>query len=376
MKILSLITEYNPFHNGHIYHIKKSKEIVNPDVTIAVMSGNYTQRGELAVTNKFIRGKAALDYVDLVVELPLLYAVSFADDFAYGGLLTSKQLGATHIVFGSESNDIESLKNAYLKSKSISKNDLAPLLSNGYSYPRAISELTNAPALKEPNNTLGMSYIKASDVLNYNVSLHTVKRVGNHYSDNKLSLSEFSSATSLRQTLLNGEIEKAIQFMPKLLAEKIISDGVVTNEVMFETLKVIIERSSIEDLKKIYTMTEGLEYRLKQQIINASSYEDFINKIKTKRYTRTRLQRLLLYVLLNITNEDYNNYTPEKFRILAMNQTGREYLSKIQDGSFITNVTKKDALDFYYEIKGTRIYNTLTNQRLNDFNQPVIIQST
>lgn len=221
-----------------------------------------------------------------------------------------------------------------------------------------------------------MSYIKASDVLNYNVSLHTVKRVGNHYSDNKLSLSEFSSATSLRQTLLNGEIEKAIQFMPKLLAEKIISDGVVTNEIMFETLKVIIERSSTEELKKIYTMTEGLEFRLKQQIINASSYEDFINKIKTKRYTRTRLQRLLLYVLLNITNEDYNNYTPEKFRILAMNQTGREYLSKIQDGSFITNVTKKDALDFYYEIKGTRIYNTLTNQRLNDFNQPVIIQST
>ena len=314
--------------------------------------------------------------MDLVVELPLLYATSFADDFAYGGLFTSKQLGATHIVFGSESNDIESLKNAYLKSKSISKNDLAPLLSNGYSYPRAISELTNEPALKEPNNTLGMSYIKASDVLNYNVSLHTVKRVGNHYSDNKLSLSEFSSATSLRQTLLNGEIEKAIQFMPKLLAEKIISDGVVTNEIMFETLKVIIERSSTEELKKIYTMTEGLEFRLKQQIINASSYEDFINKIKTKRYTRTRLQRLLLYVLLNITNEDYNNYTPEKFRILAMNQTGREYLSKIQDGSFITNVTKKDALDFYYEIKGTRIYNTLTNQRLNDFNQPVIIQST
>lgn len=376
MKILSLITEYNPFHNGHIYHIKKSKEIVNPDVTIAVMSGNYTQRGELAVTNKFTRAKAALDYVDLVVELPLLYATSFADDFAYGGLFTSKQLGATHIVFGSESNDIESLKNAYLKSKSISKNDLAPLLSNGYSYPRAISELTNEPALKEPNNTLGMSYIKASDVLNYNVSLHTVKRVGNHYSDNKLSLGEFSSATSLRQTLLNGEIEKAIQFMPKLLAEKIISDGVVTNEIMFETLKVIIERSSTEELKKIYTMTEGLEFRLKQQIINASSYEDFINKIKTKRYTRTRLQRLLLYVLLNITNEDYNNYTPEKFRILAMNQTGRKYLSKIQDGSFITNVTKKDALDFYYEIKGTRIYNTLTNQRLNDFNQPVIIQST
>lgn len=121
MKILSLITEYNPFHNGHIYHIKKSKEIVNPDVTIAVMSGNYTQRGELAVTNKFTRAKAALDYVDLVVELPLLYATSFADDFAYGGLFTSKQLGATHIVFGSESNDIESLKNAYLKSKSISK---------------------------------------------------------------------------------------------------------------------------------------------------------------------------------------------------------------------------------------------------------------
>src|SRR5699024_5689368 len=155
--------------------------------------------------------------------------------------------------------------------------------SNGYSYPRAISELTNEPALKEQNNTLGMSYIKERDELNYNDSLHTVKQVRHHYSDNKLSLSEFSSVTSLRQTILNGMIEIVIQYIQKLLSEKIISDGVVTNEIMFETLKVIIERSSTEELKKIYTMTEGLEFRLKQQIINASSYEDFINKIKTKR---------------------------------------------------------------------------------------------
>ncbi|OFO51130.1 nucleotidyltransferase [Nosocomiicoccus sp. HMSC059G07] len=373
MKVLSLITEYNPFHNGHIYHIESSKQLIQPDVTIAIMSGNFTQRGELAVTNKFNRAQEAIKHVDLVVELPTLYAISYADDFAYGGLMAAKMLQTTDIVFGSELDDIEKLHSAYLKAKRITKEDLAPLFKKGYSYPRAMYDLTNEDAFQSPNNTLGMSYLKARDDLNFDVSMHTIKRTGNNYNDKTLSHSQFSSATSIRESLLNGDIEDAIQFMPETLAKVIMEDKVVTNEHMFNTLKVIIERSSLKDLKNIYMMTEGLEHRLKKNIRLSNNYESFIDSIKTKRYTRTRLQRLLLYVLLNVTEEDFRNYEVDKLRVLAMNHTGQQYLSTIQDGRFITNLTKKDAPDFYETIKATHIYNTLTQGCVNDFNQPVMI---
>src|SRR5690625_2930140 len=198
MKILALITEYNPFHNGHIYHIEKAKELIQPDVTVAIMSGNFTQRGEMAVTDKFTRTEAALQYVDLVAELPILNAVSFADDFALGGVHTANTLGATDLVFGSESGNINNLKAAAEESAHLQHSpEFNELLKKGFSYPRAMSELSDNKLLSQPNDTLGIAYINAIRKLGAVIKPGTIKRTGNNYSDATLSDAEFSSATSL-----------------------------------------------------------------------------------------------------------------------------------------------------------------------------------
>ena len=374
LKILSLITEYNPLHNGHLYHIKKAKELVDPDVTIAIMSGNFTQRGELAVINKFDRAKEVIKHVDLVIELPLINAISYADDFAIGAIKMAMELGTTDICFGSESGDIVAFKEALKNEQQINQDELKELIKSGMSYPRAIKTLTDNSLLTKPNNTLGISYMKAIETLGANITPHTIKRRGTGFHDTHDELQEFQSATGLRKLLKDKDQQTAEKYMPYRLARKIIERGVVDNETMFETLKAILLRSTEDELKSIYMMTEGLENRLIEYIKQAESYAEFLTLIKTKRYTWTRLSRLLIYVLLNITEYDVSERElPTAVRVLAMNVTGQYYLSTLKDKHIFTNINKKSRQYFKDEIKATEIYNTLTGTSMNDFNTPVII---
>lgn len=376
MIITSLITEYNPFHNGHIHHIEASRRLTGADVVIAIMSGNFTQRGEIAVTDKFTRAEAAVRHVDLVVELPLYNAVSFADDFALGGVHVAELLGSTNIVFGSESGDIENLKyvSGQLKDADIQEK-MNILIKKGYSYPRAVNESVGGDIFKGSNNTLGLSYIKAIDTLDSKIKPLTIPRLGNQYSDENLSESRFSSATSLRKALEEERLEEAIRYMPELLARKIMANVPLSNADIFGTLKVIINRSDHTELRKIYMMTEGLEYRIKSKIRQHDSYESFINDVKTKRYTRTRLNRLMISILLNITEDKMKTYKlPDAVRILAMNQTGQKYLKSLPDKvGTITNVNSKSRNILQNEIAATDIYNVFAKSDRNDFNTPVFI---
>ena len=375
MKILALITEYNPFHNGHIYHIEKAKELVKPDVTVAIMSGSFTQRGEIAVTDKFTRTRAALCHVDLVAELPFLNAVSSADDFARGGVHIANQLQATHLVFGSESGDINALLNAAHESRLLeNSSEFNDLLKQGYSYPRAMSTLAESTLLASPNDTLGIAYINAVHESRSSITPGTIKRIGNNYSDASLSSTEFSSATSLRAALFGGDTKEAAKFMPESFISQMMSGHLASNEDFYQTLKTVILTRSPEELKSIYMMTEGLEHRLKDKIRSADSYAEFLSAVKTKRYTWTRLSRLMISILLNIMNDVMSEHTlSDTVRILGMTGQGRKYLKSLDSVNIITNVNKKNRGLVSHEVTATEVYNTFTGSKKNDFNTPVII---
>ena len=376
MIITSLITEYNPFHNGHIHHIEASKRLTGADITIAIMSGNFTQRGEIAVTDKFKRAKAAIRHVDLVVELPFINAVSFADDFALGGVHIAKLLKSDNIVFGSESGDIAELSRLQsLMEDADIRSSMQTLQKKGYSYPRALAAALQTDVFKGANDILGLSYLKALEKLQSDITPHTIKRIGNDYNDPALSERRFSSATSLRNALWEGNLEGASRFMPAPLAQEIHKDGPLTNEVLFPSLKLLIHRSTPEELRRIYTMTEGLEHRLISRIRRHSTYESFLDDVKTKRYTRTRLNRLMLYILFNLTSTKMEAYSlPQAVRVLAMNKRGQAYLKTLsQDLEIITNVNSTNRHHIQDEITATDVHNIFSGSKRNDYNTPVII---
>ena len=375
MKILALITEYNPFHNGHIYHIKKAQEKIEPDLTVVIMSGNFTQRGEIAITDKFTRTREVLKHVDLVIELPFLNAVSYADDFALGAVHTAHLVGASHLVFGSEDGQIDNLKQAAKEAQELNVNDdFKTLLKEGMSYPRALAHLADSNLLGSPNNTLGIAYINAVEKLGANISVDTIQRIGNNYNDKTLSSLNFSSATSLRNSLLNGNYEEAKAFMPASLIEEMVSKHLASNEDLFISLKIKILTMSISELRSIYMMTEGLEYRLKEKIKEATSFDEFLSKVKTKRYTWTRLSRLMISILMNVKKSDMTDLTDHNsLRILGMNKIGQAHLKTLNDVHIITNVNKKNRHLVSREVTSTAVYNTVTHGQLNDFNTPVII---
>lgn len=375
MIVNALITEYNPFHNGHIYHINESKKITNPDVTIAIMSGQFTQRGEIAIADKFTRAREVIKHVDLVVELPLYYAISYADDFGRGAVNVADKLQATHIIFGSESGDIKQLK---LVQEALRKEEvdagIKQLMQEGLTYPRAVSQALGDDVLSA-NNILGLSYMKAIASLAPHITPLTITRRGNAFNDKTLSTTTFSSATSIRQAIMTGEAGKARAFMPEGLLHNITRP--VDNNDFFKILKSIILTHTPDSLRTIYTMDEGLEYRLLAHIRDADSYDRYLNVIKTKRYTRTRLNRLMLYILFDITREKFKAYTmPHAVRVLAMNSTGRQYLAHIKsDVNIVTNMNQKNAHLFQNEIMATDIYNTISDTPHHDFNTPVIIHN-
>lgn len=375
MKILSLITEYNPFHNGHIYHINTAKALTSPDITIAIMSGNFTQRGEIAITNKFIRTKAALRHVDLVVELPILNAVSSADDFARGGVHLANTLQSTDLVFGSETGQIDLLKQAADVAVNLKHSpEFNALLKQGYSYPRAMSELSRNSQFTSPNDTLGIAYINAINEMNAPITPNTIQRMGNNYSDAELSQAEFSSATSLRRSLFNNDQAEAVKYMPESLVNDMLQSHLASNEDFFTALKAVILSRTPAELKNIYMMTEGLEHRLHDKIRSARSYAEFLAAVKTKRYTWTRLSRVMIAIILNITDDVMTAHTLDNtVRVLGMTKNGQQYLKQLDTANIITNVNKKNRGFVSHEVTATELYNTFTGNTQNDFNTPVII---
>lgn len=379
MKAVGVIVEYNPFHNGHAYHLQSAKEQSGADLLIAVMSGNFLQRGEPALVSKWSRTKMALMAgADIVFELPYKFATQKAETFANGAISILTASGCTSVCFGSESGSIDSfIKTAeYLQKhddtyqESIKRN-----ISKGFSYPKAVSLAYQSLVpgddlidLSKPNNILGFQYVQAILRQNSPMKAFTVSRKNADYHDEHFSSASIASATSLRKAIFskNEEIQALTQYVPPTTYE-ILKDYQKEYQAMhhwemyWPFLKFRLLQSDPSDLKLIYEVEEGLEHRLHGAAQHADSFQEFMQQIKTKRYTWTRLQRICVHILTNASKKEMlqNNQTAEYLRLLGMSEIGRSYLSEKKSSLGLPLIAKlsafkKDAIKL--DIKAARVF--------------------
>lgn len=351
MKSVGIICEYNPFHNGHIYHINKVKELFPDHTIILVMSGNFTQRGDVSLINKWDKTKIALSYVDLVVELPFVFSTQSADIFANGAISILKNLNVEAIVFGSECNDITELKEIVKVQKKKQYNTLVKeYLDKGVNYPTALSKAVyklSGIKIDSPNDLLGLSYVKELD--GSNIKPVTIKRTNNFHDK---SLSKIASATAIREALKNKK--RINKFVPKETTKYI--KNIKFTEDYFELLKYKIISS---DISKYLDVDEGIENRINKFIYESNSLEELIKKVKNKRFTYNKLKRMFIHILCGFTKDEAKNNKEIKYiRILGLNSNGRNYLKTIKKNNIpIITSYKNDLEMLQIENRVSLIYN-------------------
>lgn len=329
MKIGAIVAEYNPFHNGHAFQISKTVENAQCSHIIVVMSGNFTQRGEPALFSKYTRAKAALLCgADLIVELPLPWAMSRAENFAFGAVYIANALGCVDVLsFGSESGDVEKIKKAAhtVCTDEFSK-ELSPYLSAGMSFAaarqRAAEQILgeDAQILSNPNDTLGIEYCKALGKLNSAIEPFCVKRTGAMH-DGDITADEFASASYLRK---NGEFSG---FVPEKAAQ-IYKNALKADASRLETaILAQLRRMTKEEFARLPDVSEGLENRIFEAVRKCGSVNEILETVKTKRYSMARLRRIIMSAFLGIRAEDALN-PPPYIRVIGFNEKGREILSR------------------------------------------------
>lgn len=370
MKVLGLITEYNPFHNGHAYHLQKSREISGADYVICVMSGNFIQRGEPAIVNKWARAEMALlSGIDLVIELPVVYAMASAEYFAYGAVKILNDLQIVDAVcFGSENGRLDELQliaEILLEEAPLYKDLLKHHLDNGISYPAArqcaivgycnktYKQMDNIEKIMgRSNNILGIEYLKALKKLKSNIQPLTIARVSNAYNAEQLTGS-VSSATSIRKhisSLNTFSCDATIKnSLPKtscsiLEREFKCGRGPVFSHHFQDIILAFLRKMTNQQLKSLPYISEGLQNRIKEASSISGTLDELIENICTRRYTRTRIQRILFNVLTGITASELNRFNtyggPQYARVLGFNQKGRYLLSRINRSAVIPIVVK------------------------------------
>ncbi len=358
MRVLGLVVEYNPFHNGHLYHLKSAKDLVKPDFTVAVMSGNFTQRGEPSVIDKFSRAEIALHHgVDVVVELPFVYATQDAGGFAFGSVGILHKLGiVTDMVFGSESADEEFLvKTAQILHEQPWRYQeiLHVKLKKGLSFPNArkeaLVEYAQEASILDPirimnieksNDILGVEYVRS--ILRYGsrIRFHTIKRIGADYNDPSFR-GKFSSATSIRNLLRSerwNEIRKSVPEKSFEIIKREMNEG--RGPVFWKDLDMAymakFRTMKRDDFSRIHGFVEGLDVRFEREARRSKSLVDFIERLKTKRFTFTRLRRMMLHAFFEMTSEfmgKVNTFGPQYARILGFNDHGRKLLKLLKETS-------------------------------------------
>ena len=339
--IIGLIVEYNPFHNGHLHHIQEIDRLFEDNIKIAVMSGDYVQRGEPSLINKFEKTKIALSQgIDIVIELPIFYSSQSAEIFAKGSVNLLNQLSCSHIVFGSESNDLDKLKK--IATISLTKEfelSLKEFLAEGFSYPTAFSKALFNEKLGS-NDILALEYLKAIKTINSKIEACCIKREKTGYYDNEKD--NFASASYIRKVLLDTNEKKenkenklnkiknlVPEFSYKILEENF---GVFSCLNDFYDLMKYNIIKNYSTLKNIQDLEIGLENRLYKYSLENLSFSDFFDKILNKRLTISRLQRILLHSLLDLTEEltdKVKNKVPY-VKILGFSNRGQEYLNYLK----------------------------------------------
>lgn len=362
--VVGIIGEYNPFHNGHAYHLEKSKQEAHADYSIAVISGNFVQRGNVSLIDKWSKASMAISNgIDLVIELPTIYSISSAENFAYGAVKILDSLNIVdYISFGSESCNIDVLEkcaDVLYKEPPKFVNLLNHELSKGLSFPKArenallmylndIRKYSNI--LSNPNNILAIEYIKALKKLKSSIRPIAIKRMNVGYNELEVK-NNFASATAIREKIKTDKPAGLSKLMPpnsyRILYNSILKGHYVKDIENFEKeIIYTLRKMSLKEIANLPDVTEGLEHNIKNAANSCNTIEEFMNIIKTKRYTNTRIQRILLYALLGISKDDMKvSFKAQPYiRVLGMNNKGKELLSVISRSNpnlnIITSVKK------------------------------------
>jgi len=371
MKTLGIIAEYNPLHNGHLYQMKKCREEVQADNIVVIMSGDFTQRGEPAVLDKWTRARLAVENgADLVLELPFAYAVNSAEYFARGGVRILDALGCvTHLGFGAESESLEQLQKIAEATADESpefQELLQQYLAEGVTYAKAREKATmellgedTVEHVQTPNNILAIEYLKQLHLCGSGIEPVMVTRKGAGYHD-EAPEGGFASATAIRNTL-GAQERKA--FVPENVDRAL--EGAESPKNYFQLIQAKILGSTPEQLAQVFSMSEGLENRMLDQIRRSGTLDEFVENVKSKRYPETRIRRIICQMLMGLNDFEDEFYV----RLLAASSKGTTLLKRIKkesDVKVITNINKEEYLPelIKYDILAADMYNIITGADL------------
>lgn len=401
MNVVGLITEYNPFHNGHLYHIEQAKRITNADYVVVVMSGNFVQRGAPAIVDKYTRTKMALSCgADLVLELPVYYATASAELFALGAITTLESLGCvTSICFGSECGNLallQKIASILAKESDSFRNSLSSNLKLGHSFPKArnialmeelakkeplattLSELEEI--LMSPNNILGIEYLKALINIQSFMIPYTITRTTNNYHSTQLDPA-LSSASAIRKAYSSGNFTPIRTQIPEHAYSHLEASTNITMPIIDHDFSSLLYYkllySTKEQLTQYLDISDELADRISSRLSSFTSFEQFAWEIKSKNITLTRVYRSLLHIMLNIKKEDLSHlkeqYRPSYLRILGLRKEASLLINKKNRTSTIPIITKvsaaKSVLDssslqlFDLDIKASHLYNHICMQK-------------
>ena len=362
MKIIGIIAEYNPFHNGHIYQINKIKELYPESIIIAIIGTCFTERGDISIINKWNKTKICLENkIDIVLELPTAYSIQSADIFAEYSIKILNEFKIDYLSFGTETNNIDLFqKLAQIQLNNINyQKDVKSLLNEGINYPTAMSKALEKYSdikINKPNDILALSYIKEIIKNNYNIKPLNILRKDNYHQLNDKS--NIVSANQIRNDLINKK--NISKYIPKNELNLLYKNISLNNLLPYLKYKIYEDN----EIDKIHYISEGIDKRLIKEINNINTWEELTNKIKNKRHTYNRINRSLIHILLNI-KEDITKEIPY-IKILGFNKKGQSYINKIKKEIKLPIYYKyKPNINKIYDIenKTTKIYSLIVNDK-------------
>lgn len=363
---IGIVAEFNPLHSGHRYLIECARRVAdaNDGEVVCVMSEFFTQRGEVAIVDGYTRAEEAVRCgCDLVIALPYLGSVAYGDDFAKKSIEILSGAGITHLIFGTENEDVDIFEEIYAKQQNTSREEYKKLIKNGFNFAK-INSLLYGLENNNPNFSLAYSYYKAIKDMSLDIQMIPIKREGQGLNSSDVIEQKHLSATAIRKNL---EDERIGKYLSKEMLSALKKDEIASEEELFPYLKYKILSLGKTGIGKIYDVNEGLENRIYEAALKARSYGDLVDLIATKRYSNKKIQRVLLHILTNTTKEDYERYfTTNQFRVLAVkkdktamireiNKVGRIYL--------ISLLNSKNSMYFEQDIKVARIYELIFNNK-------------
>lgn len=363
---IGIVAEFNPLHSGHRYLIECSRRVAdaNDGEVVCVMSEFFTQRGEVAIVDGYTRAEEAVRCgCDLVIALPYLGSVAYGDDFAKKSIEILSGAGITHLIFGTENEDVDLFEEIYAKQQNTTQEEYKKLIKNGFNFAK-INSILYGLENNNPNFSLAYSYYKAIKDMSLDIQMIPIKREGQGLNSSDIIEQKHLSATAIRKNL---EDERIGKYLSKEMFYVLKKDKIASEEELFPYLKYKILSLGKTGIGKIYDVNEGLENRIYEAALNARSYNGLVDLIATKRYSNKKIQRVLLHILTNTTKEDYErHFATNQFRVLAVkrdktamireiNKVGRIYLNPL--------LNSKNSIYFEQDIKVARIYELIFDNK-------------